>query len=159
MAHHTVKAVSWTVYRALRERHSDGLNCCCAWGEGWCVSQHQDQTNLYRPIRSPRQLSTSAAECKQWCPNDTALSSDYRILNMKRCHRVNQLLGSSPLPFFLFLSPPLEVCPLNPARRSESAVSFPWGLEQSSGRNWFFSISALKCDIWWLVATNFMTSQ
>jgi len=45
MTHHTVKAVSWTLCRALCERHSDGLNCCCTWGGGWCVSQ--DQPSMY----------------------------------------------------------------------------------------------------------------
>jgi len=43
MAHYTVKAVSWTVCHALGERQSDGLNRCCAWGGGWCVSQDQYQ--------------------------------------------------------------------------------------------------------------------
>ena len=43
---------------------------------------------------------------------------------------------------------PLEVGPLNPARRSEEHCKLPSGVWGPS-RNWIWYILALKSDIWW----------
>jgi len=59
--------------------------------------------------------------------------------------------GTLPLPPLPpFLSPPLEVGPLNPAMGSGERCKLPkQGLERSPSRNWIWCILSSKSDIWW----------
>ena len=65
------------------------------------------------------------------------------------CFSLPSLSLCTPLsPPILYLSPPIEVGPSNPARGSgECCKLCQWGLGQSPSQNWIRCILALKSDI------------